>query len=50
MISPEAINEFNELWEKHSGKKLPNEIATEIAFAFLSGFSDMYRPVRNQPL
>jgi len=48
MVSPQALQEFKEIWRKEFGVDISDEVAIEGATSLLTLFNAVYRPVKTE--
>jgi hypothetical protein len=45
MLSPQALQEFREIWRKEFGTDIPDDVAVVEALNLLTMFNAIYRPI-----
>jgi hypothetical protein len=46
MLSPQALQEFKEIWKQEYGEEISDDFAVEQAINLLTLFDAIYKPVR----
>ena len=48
MLSPQALQEFKEIWKKEHGEEISDDFAMEQAINLLTLFNVIYRPIKTE--